>query len=144
MRARSWMAYEPVTVAPDVSVRDARKLMRLRGIRHLPVVEGDRVVGMVSDRDVRISDTHLEDITDARDVAHVAGEARSVREVMSAPVHVVPEHATIEEAARVMLSRRVSAVPVVTETGNLVGLLTTTDCLLAFLSPPTDDADAPP
>jgi acetoin utilization protein AcuB len=140
MRARHWMAFEPMTAAPDDTVRDARKRMRTRGIRHLPVVDGGRVVGMLSDRDVRISDTHLEDIAGPDDLARVAGEQRTVREVMSTPVHVVTEDATVDEAARLMLSRRVSAVPVVTEHGELLGLLTTTDCLLAFLAPRADDA----
>ena len=134
MRAQSWMAYEPVTVTPDDSIRDARKLMRLRGVRHLPVVERDRVVGMLSDRDVRITDVELEGITEPGDVADVAGEERTVRELMSSPVHVIGEDATVEDAARLMVSRRISSVPVVTEEGRLVGLLTTTDCLLAFLS----------
>jgi acetoin utilization protein AcuB len=139
MRAKDWMAFEPVTVTPETTVREARKLMRLRGVRHLPVVEGGRVVGMLSDRDVRITDAHLDEISEPGDVAHVAGEERAVQDVMSAPVHVIDEHGTVEEAARMMLSRRISAVPVVTTEGRLAGILTTTDCLLAFLSPEAED-----
>jgi acetoin utilization protein AcuB len=134
MRVQRWMTFETVTVSPHETVREARKLMRRRGVRHLPVVDDGRVVGMLSDRDVRITDIDLEDVSEAADVARVAGEERSVREVMSAPVHVVREDASVEDAARLMLSRRINAVPVVTDTGELVGLLTTTDCLLAFLS----------
>jgi acetoin utilization protein AcuB len=138
MRAKDWMAFDPVTVTRETTVREARTLMRSRGVRHLPVVGEGHVVGMLSDRDVRITDRHLEAISEAGDVAGVAGAERTVAEVMSAPAHVIDEDATVEDAARLMLSRRISSVPVVTADGRLTGLLTTTDCLLAFLSPGRD------
>ncbi len=47
-----WMTRDPTTIGPDATVRDALELMLARGFRHLPVVEDDRVVGMVSIRDL--------------------------------------------------------------------------------------------
>ena len=138
MRAKDWMAFEPVTVTPETTVPEARTRMRSRGVRHLPVVREGRVVGMLSDRDVQITDAHLEEVSARGDVEAAVGAERTVAEVMSAPVHVIREDATVEDAARLMLSRRISSVPVVTADGNLAGLLTTTDCLLAFLSPGRD------
>lgn len=139
MRVRDWMSTAPVTVTPATPVGEARKLMRLRGVRHLPVVDGERVVGMLSDRDVRITDTHLDDLAAGKDVTHAVGDERSTADAMSAPAHVIGDDGTIREAARMMLSRRISAVPVIDDDGKMVGLLTTTDCLLAFLSPEADD-----
>jgi acetoin utilization protein AcuB len=136
MRVREWMSPDPVTVSPSTSVREARHLMRYYGVRHLPVVDHDRVVGMLSDRDVRIDDSALDLIAAAAAEADDAtGASREVRLVMSAPVHVIGPDEAVEAAARAMLSWRVSALPVVNGEDHLLGLITTTDCLLASLSP---------
>ena len=139
MRVRDWMSPDPVTVSPSTSVREARQLMRYYGVRHLPVVERERVVGMLSDRDVRIDDSALDMIAAASaEIGEVAGEQREVQLVMSAPVHVIGPSEAVEAAARAMLSWRVSALPVVDGEGTLLGLITTTDCLLASLNPTAD------
>jgi CBS domain-containing protein len=51
-RVREWMTAEPVTVDPDTSAEEAARIMLEKGFRHLPVIEGDRAVGIVSIRDV--------------------------------------------------------------------------------------------
>lgn len=135
MRVRDWMSPDPVTVTPSTSIREARRLLRYYGVRHLPVVENDRVVGMISDRDVRIDDASLDVIAAVEDVEDVAGRNREVRLVMSTPVHVIGPDEAVEAASRSMLSWRVSGLPVVTGESELLGVITTTDCLLASLSP---------
>lgn len=132
MRVREWMSPDPVTVTPSTPVPEARRLLRYYGVRHLPVVEGERVVGIISDRDVRIDEATLRALARAR-----GDDAREVRLVMSAPAHVVGPDETIEAAARSMLSWRISALPVVAPGGRLLGIITTTDCLLASLAPRT-------
>ena len=118
MRVSDWMSPDPMSTAPGVTAADAGRLMHTYGIRHLPVVLHDRVIGMVSDRDVR-----------------GAMPGRTVADIMSTPAHVVRPNDTIEAAARLMLSRHISALPVVDVSGHLIGMVTTTDCLLASLSP---------
>ena len=118
MRVRSWMSPDPVSTAPGALVAEAGRVMHTYGIRHLPVVLHGRVVGMLSDRDVR-----------------GALPGRSVADVMSAPAHVVGADDTIEAASRLMLSRHISALPVVDVDQQLLGMITTTDCLLASLTP---------
>lgn len=134
LAVRDWMSADPLTVSPDADTRDARVLLHRYGIRHLPVVDDDRVVGMISDRDVRIDQSALDDLPDARVVERLRAR-RSVEAVMSSPPHVIGPDDSIAEAARRMLSRRISALPVV-EDDVLVGMLTTTDCLLALLDSP--------
>ena len=146
MRVRDWMTTDVATVGPSTDVADARRLLRDRGVRHLPVVDGGRVVGMISDRDVRISEASLHQVAErmaavSRDkLAAAVGVGLVVESVMSAPPHVITPDEPIEAAARLMLSRRISALPVVDDAGAVVGMVTTTDCLLAFLTP----ADEPP
>ena len=135
MRVRDWMSPDPVTVAPSTPVDEARRLLDTYGVRHLPVVDRGRTVGMISDRDVRLPHG-------ARAAARpTETEPAEVAEVMSTPVHVVEADEDIEAAARLMLSRRISALPVLAE-GELVGLVTTTDCLLASLTPVVDQHQA--
>jgi acetoin utilization protein AcuB len=118
MRVSSWMSPDPVSTAPGVAAAEAGRIMHHYGIRHLPVVLHERVVGMISDRDIR-----------------GAMPGRTVADIMSAPAHVVEADDTIETAARLMLSRHISALPVVDISGHLLGMITTTDCLLASLTP---------
>lgn len=140
MHVREWMSRDPVTVEPSTEVSVARRLLRDHGIRHLPVVECGRVVGMVSDRDVRISQAALQQVTERmvagarRAVGETVGVGLAVEAVMSAPARVISADEPLERAARLMLAAKISALPVV-EAGVLVGIITTTDCLLAALAP---------
>jgi acetoin utilization protein AcuB len=135
MRVREWMSPDPVTVAPSTTVREARRLLHYYGVRHLPVVSRDRVVGIISDRDVRVDEAELSRLEELARVGAVLGSGRLVEDVMSSPVHRIDADEPIEVAARLMLSRRISALPVTDPDGALLGIITTTDCLLASLTP---------
>ena len=136
MLVRNWMSPDPVTVTPATEVAEARRLMRYYGVRHLPVVGDDGfVVGMVSDRDVRIDDAEVRRLAAMGRVGEATGEGQLIEAVMSSPVHTVGVDEPVEAAARLMLSRRVSALPVVDGERQMQGVITTTDCLLASLSP---------
>jgi acetoin utilization protein AcuB len=135
MRISEWMSPDPVTVGPLTTVREARKLLRYYGIRHLPVTSGGRVVGIISDRDVRIDESALAALAGVEQLSGVLGSGQLVESVMSSPAHTIRADEPVEAAARVMLSRRISALPVVDEDGALVGVITSTDCLLAAMTP---------
>lgn len=136
-RVDDWMTPDPVTVSPGETIEDARGLLRHYGIRHLPVVDGHgRVLGVISDRDVRVDDERLRRLSHLPQVAEALGAERLVEDVMSSPPHNTAPDASVDEAARLMMSNRIHALPVVDE-GRLVGVITTTDCLLASLSPHT-------
>jgi acetoin utilization protein AcuB len=91
-------------------------LLRAHGIRHLPVMEGDRVVGVVTDRDLR-----------------GAEPGRRVDAIMSHPVVVVSPRTAMEKAARLLFDRRIGCLPVIEE-GKLVGILTQTDAVAALVN----------
>jgi acetoin utilization protein AcuB len=118
MRVAERMTSSPSVVRLGDSLTAARVIMQAEGLRHLPVIERKRVLGVVTDRDLR---QHAAERNDTL-----------VETVMTAdPVTVSPE-ATIEEAASLMLVRRIGCLPVV-EQGGLVGIITTTDMLRALL-----------
>lgn len=108
------------TLAPDASVSDARRLLDEHRIRHLPVVVADRVVGMLSDRDVRSASRGDPDRT-------------RVGELMTREILTVSPGTRVEEAARLMLAHRMGGLPVL-EHGTLVGIVTTTDLLRALVN----------
>lgn len=108
------VARVPVTVTPEDSLSTARDRMMTEGIRHLAVVEDGRLVGMLSDRDVVAHLGHLEHMR--------------VNGVMTPhPTTIVPDAST-ETAARMMIDKRVRALPVV-DGERLVGMLSATDIL---------------
>ena len=140
MAVKDWMAIDPVVVAPDSTVHEARHLLRDRGVRHLPVVQDGTLIGIISDRDVSIDDRSLRRLEALERIGEAVGEGKPVEAVMSTSVHTIGPDASVGDAARLMLSRRISALPVVDD-GTLLGIITTTDCLLAAL---TTDADLEP
>ena len=117
MMVRDVMSRRLVTIGPDTPCQEARRLMDDHRIRHLPVVAGGRLCGMVSDRDVRSTLP-----TSPGTVA--AG-------VMTPDPVTVTSDTRIEHAARIMLDARFGSLPVVDDT--LVGLVTSTDILRAFV-----------
>ena len=121
LRVRDAMSREVVTVEPETGVGEAWGLCRERNIRHLPVVEGGKLVGIVSDRDLR-------DVSPPRstqDQENTLGYVR-VREIMTSDVVTAHPLDTIEHAARVIYDRHFNCLPVVAD-GELAGIITSTD-----------------
>jgi len=113
-------------------LRRALDLMECRKIRHAPVLRGDRLIGILSDRDLRVYLPPPVPLRDARGYALLLDNVR-IEEVMTAePVSIGPYHA-VTEAARVMLERRIGALPVVDE-GKVIGIVTQTDILWALIN----------
>ena len=106
----------------------AEDVMRLGRIRHLPVMDGTRLVGIVTHRDLlRAAVSSLLQADRATERAWL-GNVR-VATVMTAPVFTVPPWATLQTAVDIMLEKKIGCLPVVDDDGTLVGLLSETDCL---------------
>lgn len=120
MLVRSRMTRDVVTVAPATPVSRALDLIRTHNIRHLPVVDGSRLVGIVTDRDLRLA------------LDPDVGDAVRVEDVMSgSPVTVAPD-TPVESAAALLADYRIGCLPVV-EDGQIVGILTESNLLRAFV-----------
>jgi len=120
-----------VTVTPETSVPEAMRMMRERRIRHLPVVEDGRLVGIISDRDVKLASPSPATSLESHELLYLLDRLQ-VREVMRSMVITLPPNATVVEAARIMIDEKIGAVAV-TESGRLVGILTETDVLRLFV-----------
>jgi acetoin utilization protein AcuB len=115
------MTREVVTVSPDATVVAALDLIRSHDIRHLPVLEGDRLVGIVTDRDLRLA------LDPGGQPAHT-----SVADMMTRSLVVVAPDAPMETAAALLSEHRIGCLPV-TEDQQLVGIITESDVLRAFV-----------
>jgi len=102
-------------VGPDDPIDDVFRVMKLGGTRHMPVVEGGRLVGVVSDRDVLVVWTN--------------GGQTPVSRVMTRAPRWVSAELPAREAARLLLRHKVGCLPVVDEAMTVVGIITETDFL---------------
>lgn len=126
------MKPDPVTVTPDDTLADALRLTRQHRIRHLPVVLATgRLAGVVSDRDIRLAMPSPLTVRDAERTAFL--ERTSVAAVMTREVVTCSPSETIEEAAKRLHGHRIGSLPVVDPGGQLIGIVTESDILHAFV-----------
>lgn len=128
--AGAWMTPNPAAIAPDAPVREAFFTMRRRGFRHLLVVDGERLVGIVTDRDLRRPDLSREP-DGWNDYYRLDGDY-TVRDVMSANPTVARPRDRIERSLAAMVEGKFGALPVVDKDERPIGILTTDDMLRAF------------
>ncbi len=131
MHVKEWMSASPITVTPDTPMYEARRLMQEKQVRHLPVTDRDRLVGILTDRDIRLNLPSPATSLSVWEINYLLARL-TVGEVMTRGVVTIAPDRPAEEAARLMLERRIGALPVV-EDGRLVGIITETDLLRAWL-----------
>jgi CBS domain-containing protein len=114
---REVMSSNPSAIEADKPVADAAKLMRDEDVGLAPVVEGDRLVGTLTDRDIAIRV-----VAEGRDP-----QSTTVREVASTDLVTVDPEQDLDEAVRLMAQHQVRRLPVVEEDGRLVGVVAQAD-----------------
>ena len=111
-RSESGMITNPITLGPDRTIAEAQKLMRRYSISGVPITEGKRLVGILTNRDLRF----------------VHEDQQPIRELMTKDnLITAPEGTTLEEAERTLHRHRIEKLPVVDGEGNLRGLITVKD-----------------
>ena len=130
MLVKNRMHADPVSVTPDDTLAQALRLTREHRIRHLPVVRGGELVGILSDRDIRSAMPSPLEIHDAGRTEAVA--EIPVAQVMTAEVITSGPFDTVEEAAKLLCRHSIGALPVVDAHGRLLGMISETDVLTAF------------
>lgn len=132
MIARDLMTSDPLTVTPQASIAEVWDLMREVDVRHLPVVEADALVGMVSDRDLARVD--IARLLKAEGAGAVRDElATPIVRVMSSDVIAVTPDTEIGEVIGLLIDHKIGAVPVVEEeTREVLGIISYVDVLRAL------------
>ncbi len=125
-----WMVRDPVTIGPKAPVAEAEALLDAHRIRHLPVMDGGRLVGLITDRDIRLASMPRPRKEPYQRDA-LLGLIR-VEQVMTPDPATASPDMSIAEAARRMLEHRYGGLPVVEE-GRVVGIITQGDLLKALI-----------
>lgn len=119
------MTRDVISVMPDAKLSAAQEIMKEYGIRHLPVVEHGRLVGIISKGDIREAKPSDATTLSVWEVNYL-WDTIQVKQVMTTKVLTVAPEQSLLEALRLMVARKFSSLPVVTD-GMLVGILTETD-----------------
>jgi CBS domain-containing protein len=132
MKVSTIMTTDPVTISVESSPDDALQLMDDQDVRHLPVMEGARLIGVLSDRDLLGALGWVPARTaDARQQRHKEGVPRTVRELMHANVVTCNPNDRLVDACSELVLQRIGCVPVVVD-GRLAGIVSEMDVLLAY------------
>ncbi|AKU97521.1 CBS domain protein AcuB [Labilithrix luteola] len=118
---QKYMTTSPLSIGVEQTLAKAHSMMREHAIRHLPVLHGGRLVGILTDRDLHLVET-LKDVDPTKTV---------VEDAMSAVVHSVGPDAPLDEVVSTMAEHKYGSV-VVMQNGKVVGILTTVDVCRAL------------
>jgi len=124
MLVRDIMRSPVVTISPDTTLQDAYRMMNEKSIRHLPVLDGDRLAGIVTDRDLRLA-------TSALSASPFAPGGKVEAIMCRVPLTADPMD-PVEDAARTMREKKIGCLPVVDD-GRTVGIITGIDLLDALI-----------
>jgi len=119
---RKFMTTNPQTIGREQSLAVAHRVMREHRVRHLPVLEGGKLVGLISQRDLHLIET-LRDVDPA---------TTTVDEAMTMDVYVAAPNTPLDEAALVMAEHKYGSA-IVVDRGEIVGVFTTIGALYALV-----------
>lgn len=134
MLIKEWMTKEPVVAKPGTSIMKAAKLLKENKIRRLPVVDDEgRLVGMLSDRDIKEASPSKATTLDMHELYYLLSEIK-VGDIMSKkPISITPE-VPVERAAVIMMRNRIGGLPVVDDANKVVGIITDSDVFKVLIS----------
>jgi acetoin utilization protein AcuB len=129
---RDWMTTPAISVSPADSIQTANKMMREFGIRHLPVVQQERLVGILTISDIREASPSDATTLSVWEINYL-WEQLTVERVMTKQVITVRPDDLVVDAVHIMLDRKISCLPVIDADGFLLGIVTAVDALRLLL-----------
>ena len=134
MIIKEWMTADVITVDPETSMMRAAKLMKEKGIRRLPVVDDKgKVVGMLSDRDVKEASPSKATTLDVHELYYLLSEIK-VKNIMTPNPITIRETDTVVKCAAIMHDKKISGIPVLNGQDELVGIMTQNEVYRVLLS----------
>lgn len=133
MLVKDWMSRDVITVDASTSLQEAMKLLTEHNINMLPVMQDGKLVGVISDRDVKHAAPSEITVIDVKQITYHFSRL-DVRAIMSPNPITVPEDFTLEETAEIFLDNNISGCPVLSRKGELVGIITKSDLFTALIS----------
>ncbi len=134
MKVAAIMSRKVVSISADDTLRIVKEIMEHGSVRHLPVVRGGELIGVVSQRDLlKASLSNVMGLPAEEQSLFLEGV--SITEVMSQPPITIQEQASVQEAAKLMAGRKIGCLPVM-KGDDFVGIVTETDVLRYFAEHP--------
>ena len=133
MPVRDWMSKDLITIDEDASIMKASKLMKQNNIQHLVVLRKGRLVGIVSDRDLKEAQPSKATTLDIHEMYAMLDKI-TVKSLMPKKLFTITPGETLEKAAGLMLKHNISALPVTDPRGTLAGVISKGDIFRAFVS----------
>ncbi len=131
MLIKDIMQTQVVSATPETRVADLPRVLQRRGIRHVPVMDGGKLAGLISDRDLKQAMASAALSTEGRDRDQLL-DRLTAAQIMTRSVVTIGPMFGVEDAARIMVTRKISALPVI-EAERVVGIVTETDLLALFV-----------
>jgi len=133
MLVTNWMSKNIITVDENDSMQDAMKLLKEHDIRMLPVVKKGKLVGIVTDRDLKRASASDATTLEIHELFYLLTRIK-VKNLMTREVITVPPDFTVEETAEILQKNKISGAPVVDADGQIVGTITQTDLFRVLIS----------
>jgi acetoin utilization protein AcuB len=127
------MTSDVMTIDEDTSMMKASEIMRENNIRRLPVMHKGKLVGIVTDRDIKEASPSKATTLDVHELYYLLSELK-IKDIMSTHVFTISPEETVEKAAVKMLEHHISGLPVVNDKGKVVGLITQWDIFKVLVS----------
>lgn len=133
MLVNRWMSKKVVTIDSDESLSEAINTLKRNKIRRLPVLKDNKLVGIVSDRDLKEAAPSKATSLDIWELHYMMSKIK-VKDIMTRnPLTIAPE-STIEKAAVIMHDKKIGGLPVLDDKGHLAGILTEQDIFEALIN----------
>jgi acetoin utilization protein AcuB len=133
MLVRDWMTSDVKTINSDAGIQDAINMMIELGVKMLPVMESDKLVGILTDRDVKHACPSDASLLDFQSIMYQVSRIQVSQIMTPNPITLHPD-LTIEEAAEILLQNNISGGPVIDDAGKLIGIVVTDDLFRAMIA----------
>lgn len=133
MLVREWMTADPIVMDENTSIMKATQLMKEHKIHRIPIVKNGRLVGIVSDRDIKEAAPSKATSLDVHELYYLLSEIK-VKDIMTKDPITLRPNDSVERAAVIMLENTISGLPVVDDEGKVVGMITQTDIFKVMIS----------
>lgn len=133
MLVKNWMSKKVITIDVDDSMQHAISLMKENSIRLLPVLKKGTLVGVVTDRDLKRASPSDATTLDVHELLYLIAKVK-IKDIMNKDPITVPDDFTVEETAEVLMKNKLSGVPVVSDKGQVVGVITQHDLFKVMMA----------
>jgi acetoin utilization protein AcuB len=133
MLVETWMSKPVITVEANDPMQKATELLKDHHIRILPVMADGKLVGIITDRDLKRASASDANSLEIHELVYLLSKIK-VKEIMTKEPIAIPPYYTLEETARVLLENKISGAPVVSDKGKVIGIITRDDMLKVLVN----------